>query len=280
MLDRCSIGATALVAAMAATLVGARAHDQSKYPDLNGQWVSVGIGPDAPWDPTKPAGRGQQAPLTPEYQAIFEASLARDAERGRPPASCIPPGMPRSMMVYVSMEIIVMPNTTYMVLGHMNEFRRIFTDGRKWPEEIERAYAGYSIGTWEDADGDGRYDTLVVETRGMKGSRTFDSTGIPLHRDNQTVVKELISLDQADPNLLHDEIATIDNALTRPWTVKRSYRRERNAQWDELVCSENNRHVTIGTETYAVRDDGYLTPTRTGQPGPDLRYFRNRTKEK
>jgi len=27
-------------------------------------------------------------------------------------------------------------------------------------------FSGYSIGKWEDTDGDGRFDTLVVETRG------------------------------------------------------------------------------------------------------------------
>ena len=132
------------------------------------------------------------------------------------------------MIVYEPMEIIVMPDTTYIMLAYMSEFRRIFTDGRKWPDEIEPSYAGYSIGKWEDTDGDGRNDTLVVETRGMKGSRTFDASGIPLHQDNETVVKERICLDKADPNLLHNEITTIDNALTRPWTVTRDYRRDRN----------------------------------------------------
>jgi len=277
MLERTSIGAVALAAALSATIVGALAHDETSYPDLKGQWVTPGVSRDASWDPTKPAGRGQQAPLTPEYQAIFERTLAKRAESGLgEPVSCIPPGMPRSMVVYESMEIIVMPDTTYMMLAHMGEFRRIFTDGRKWPDEIEASFAGFSIGKWEDTDGDGRYDTLVVETRGMKGSRTFDSSGIPLHQDNETVVKERISLDKADPGLLHNEITTIDHALTGPWTVKRSYRRDRAAEWNEFVCSEDNRQVTIGTETYLISDDGYLTPTRKGQPAPDLKYFPNR----
>jgi hypothetical protein len=282
MLDRCSMGAIALAAllsaaTLSATTVTARAHDEAKYPDLKGQWITPNIGRDAAWDPAKPPGRGQGAPLTPEYQAIFEKTLARRAEGGLgEPASCIPPGMPRTMVVYEPMEIIAMPDTTYMMLAHMGEFRRIYTDGRKFPEEIEPSYSGFSIGTWEDTDGDGRFDTLAVETRGMKGSRTFDSSGIPLHKDNETVVKERIWLDKADPNLLHDEVTTIDNALTKPWTVTRSYRRDREAEWIEFVCSEDNRTVTIGEETYLISDDGYLTPTRKGQPAPDLKYFPNR----
>jgi hypothetical protein len=276
MLQRCSIGAVAIVAALGATIIGARAHDESQFPDLKGQWVADGASPNAPWDPSKPPGRGQQAPLTAEYQAIFEAALARQAEGVTMPTTCVPPGMPRSMLVHEPMEVIVMPDTTYIMLSFMSEFRRIYTDGRKWPEDLEPAYAGYSIGKWVDTDGDGRLDTLEVETRGLKGSRTFDASGIPLHQDNETVVKERIWLDKADPNLLHDEITTIDHALTRPWTVTRNFRRDRDAVWNEFVCSEDNKNVMIGKEIYKIDDDGYLAPTRKGQPAPDLRYFPKR----
>jgi hypothetical protein len=276
MVGRNSIRAISLTAAICGTIMGARAFDETKYPDLKGQWVGVGVNVDSPWDPTNPAGRGQRAPLTPEYQAIFEATLARNAEIGQPPDTCIPPGMPRAMIGYRPMEIIVMPYATNIMLGDVSEIRRIYTDGRKWPEELEPAHSGYSIGTWEDTDADGRYDTLVVETRGMKGPRAFDSSGLPLHQDNETVVKERISLDKNNPDLLHDEITTIDHALTQPWTVKRSYQRKRNPEWEEVVCSEHNRHVTIGTEIFAIGNDDRLMPTRKGQPAPDLRYFPNR----
>ena len=165
MLERCSIGAMALGLALGAAVAGAWAHDESQYPDLKGQWVGLNAKADAPWDPIKPPGRAQQAPLTPEYQAIFEATLARQAQGALNPNTCLPPGMPRTMIVHQPMEIIVMPDTTYMMLSYMSEFRRIYTDGRKWPEDIEPAYAGYSIGQWERAAGDGRYDTLVIELK-------------------------------------------------------------------------------------------------------------------
>src|SRR5215212_9679124 len=112
--------------------------------------------------------------------------------------------------------------------------------------------------------------------RGKILPRTVDSSGVPLHHDNETIVKERIALDKTNPDLLHDEITTVDHALTRPWTVTRSYQRKRNAEWDEFVCSEHNRYVTVGTETYAISDDNLLMPARKGQPAPDLRYFPNR----
>ena len=91
-------------------------------------------------------------------------------------------------------------------------------------------FKGYSIGNWLDTDGDGRYDTLEVETRDIKGPRAYDTSGLPLHKDNKTVVKEKIYLDKADRNVLLDEITTIDNALTRPWTVKKKYTRDRRTR--------------------------------------------------
>jgi hypothetical protein len=271
---RTSIGAIAVAAALC--IAGAQAHDETKYPDLKGQWGRNAAGPGTQWDPTKPAGTGQQAPLTAEYKGKYDAVLAK-AAAGNPPAeTCLPPGMPRSMIAYEPMEIIVMPDTTYIMLSYMSEFRRIFTDGRKWPDDIEASFAGYSIGQWQDTDGDGRFDTLTVETRGMKGPRTFDTSGMPMHEDNETVVREKIYLDKSNPSLLHNEITTIDHALTRPWTVTRDYRRDPNGEWLEFVCSETNHNVLIGNETYTLSDDGYLMPTRKDQPPPDLRYFPRR----
>ena len=261
--------------ALALCLASARAHafDEAKYPDWVGQWK---LGPPTKWDPSKPPGRGQQAPLTSEYQAVFEASLADQAAGGQgtdPTYTCILDGMPRAMNVVFPMEIVILPKTTYMMFEYLSMLRRIYTDGRDWPEGQEPSFMGYSIGKWIDEDGTGRYNLLEVETRNMKGPRAFEPSGIPLHSDNQTVVKERIYLDKANPDILHDEITTIDHALTRPWTVMKNYRRVRNPIWIEAVCAEANPHVRIGKENYMLSADGYLMPAKKDQPPPDLRYF-------
>src|SRR5207245_3615069 len=127
----------------------------------------------------------------------------------------------------LGMEILVTAATTYLVFGEpMAQFRRICTDGRAFPDKITPSFSGYSIGAWQDTDGDGRFDTLAVETRAIRGPRAYDSSGIPFHVDGRTVVKERIYLHQANRAILHDDITVIDNALTRPWTVKRSYDRK------------------------------------------------------
>ena len=171
------------------------------------------------------------------------------------------------------MEFVILPNITY-VLFESAMPRRIYTDGRDWPSNTEPTFAGYSIGKWIDVDGRGQYDVLEVETRNMKGPRTFEGSGLPLHEDNQTVVKERIHLDKSRPDVLHDEITTIDHALSRPWTVTKTYRRERNPTWFENDCAEDNHHVAIGKESYFISGDGYLMPAKKDQAPPDLKYFK------
>jgi len=79
-----------------------------------------------------------------------------------------------------------------------------------------------------DIDGDGRFDVLEVETRNFKGPRTFDSTGIPLHSDNKTVVRSASISTRTIADFSTTRSTTIDNALTRPWTVRKKYQRDPN----------------------------------------------------
>jgi len=269
-----AVGLLAVAAMLALAGASVRAAEPSKYPDLSGQWYRTGAGS---FDPKKPAGLGQQAPLTPEYQAVLAASVASIAAGGQgnnPMGACIPPGMPRTMIDYEGLEIVVTPATTYILLQEpMDQIRRIYTDGRPWPENIEPAFLGYSQGQWVDEDGDGHYDMLMVETRALKMPHVYDSSGIPFAKDGQAIVKERIYLDKKDPNVLHDEITTIDHALTRPWTVIRDYSRAKHPVWIESVCTEENHQVKIGSEYYYIGADGSLMPTRKGQPPPDLAHF-------
>jgi hypothetical protein len=273
---RSSIAAMTLMMSLCTMIAGAQAWDDAKYPDFKGQWRPIG-GPGR-FDISKPAGRGQQAPLTAEYQAIFEANLKDQAAGGQgttPTYKCLSPGMPRVTNGYGEIEFIVTPDTTYILVDHILDDRRIFTDGRDWPADIEPSFLGYSIGRWIDTGGNGRFDVLEVETRGFKGPRAYDASGLPLHHDNQTVVMERLFIDKADSNIAHDEVTVLDHALTRPWTVTKNYRRDPNLRphWTEEDCGDNG-HVAIGNDDYMLSAEGILMPTRKDQPPPDLRYFK------
>jgi hypothetical protein len=272
----------AMLGMVAGSFLPARAFDDAKYPDLSGQWLRVifGVSGQPPFDPTKPWGLGQQAPLTPEYQAILEASIADQAKGGQggwySGERCMPVGMPGTMNGYNSLEIVVLPETTYLMVEHnLPVHRRVYTDGRDWPSEVEPTFQGYSIGRWLDTTGSGRYDVLEVETRHFKGPRSLDPAGMPTHADNQSIVKERIYIDKAAPDLLHDDLTLIDHAFTRPWTVLKSYRRNSDPRpvWREENCPGVTLLQKIGNELYFKGADGTLLPTRKDQPPPDLRYF-------
>jgi hypothetical protein len=283
MLDRGAGGAFAIVLSSALTIAGGATADDS-YPDWSGAWsrfVVRGLGGQPSFDQTKPWGFGQQAPLTSEYQNVLADSIADQAKGGQgnfvEHAQCLPAGMPFMMVATRPLEFVVTPHSTYILVGGSDHYRRIFTDGRDWPQNIDASFSGYSIGRWIDEDGEGRYSVLEAETRGpFKGHRAYDASGLPLHFDNESVFKERFRRDKVDPNILHDEITVIDHALTRPWTVDKRYVRSPNPRpdWVEAYCSEGTAMVFIGKEGYYLSADGNLMPIRKDQLPPDLKYFK------
>jgi hypothetical protein len=290
MVRRTLLAASMAAAALVVAVSTASAFDEAKYPDWKGLWRR---GPNAQtggltfrgnvFDPGKGWGPAQQAPLTAEYQARFEANLADQANGGQgigETYTCASPGMPRVLNGYGPTEFIITPPTTHILVENIYDSRRIFTDGRDWPAQIMPSLLGHSIGRWLDTNGDGKYDTLEVETRGFRGPRAYDASGIPLHDDNQSVVKERIRLDPNDANMLLDDVTVIDHALTHPWSVLKTYRRtpDPKPEWIETICAENNGQMQIGKENYMINGEGYLMPTKKGQAPPDLKYFSKPTR--
>jgi hypothetical protein len=236
-----------------------------RYPDWGGQWERIG---SLNWPPEGYATAGP-APLTEEYKARYdEIQALRDQGilAGDPPATCLPPGMPRVMKMSFPFEIIIKPEQSWIIADWESQVRRIYTDGRDWPAYILPEFNGYSIGEWHDENGDGEYDMLSIETRGIKGPRSIDSTGVILHDNNETVVMEEIRL--LDPNTMENTITTIDDAFTGPWTIKQTYNHvTEDIVWVEYACAEGNRHIKLGDEWYFLNDEqGILEPTREGQP--------------
>jgi hypothetical protein len=262
------------VAGIAVVLAAGAGLAQVPNPEMRGVWERPGA---AQWDPTKRPGLAQQAPLTAEFQKVFEANLANSDAGGQeynPQVVCLPSGMPRVMIAYEPLELIITPDVTYLRFDQMGETRRIYTDGRGFPTNLVPTFDGYSIGKWVDPDASGHFTALEAETRGpFKNPRTIDASGLPLSPDGMTVLQERIWLDPNNKNLLHDRITTIDHAYTRPWTVTRDYRRLEHIPYVETNCDAENRYVWLGKETYFIALDGLLMPTKKDQPAPELRGF-------
>ena len=257
------VGAWAAISIAAAD---AQILDYSKYPDLKGQWERYAVRGSAASPGlikqslgargSRPRSRPSIKPFMTRAWRIRQAvGSAAIVDHTR----CGAEGMPFMMVAFRPLEFVISPETTYIIIADYDPLRRVFTDGRDWPTSIEPTFQGYSIGRWIDEDGDGRYDVLEIETRNFKGPREFDATGLPLHKDNQSIFKERIYLDKADRNILHDEITVIDHALTRPWTVDKRYTRnpDPRPEWFESICDEYNAQVFIGSEHYYLSAEGF-----------------------
>jgi hypothetical protein len=112
-------GGTACVATVLLLMLSGRATAQAQttYPDVRGQWTA--IGGSVKFVPDRPRGRGQEAPLTPEYQAIFEDNLKDVAEGGQgtdPTTWCLSPGMPRVTNGYGEIEFVITPETFHVLV--------------------------------------------------------------------------------------------------------------------------------------------------------------------
>src|SRR5260370_18446103 len=131
MAYRCAIGASVLAAALRMTVTASQAFDETKYPDLKGQWRR---GPNAnvagvlggrfnTFDPAKGWGPAQQAPLTSEYQARFGANLADQAAGGQGIGvtyTCASPAMPRVINAYGPTQFVGTPGATPLLFENIH----------------------------------------------------------------------------------------------------------------------------------------------------------------
>ena len=256
-------------------------YDPAKYPDWSGpmRWIAA-VGGGNRYDPSKPTGRGQQAPLTPEYQAKFEAGLKDQAAGGQganQTYACLPGGMPRDMAGNQGAGIRRHPP------GHPCAVR----PGGAAPDLYRRSRLARERGSvllrlLDRAMERARPGRPLQRARGrdpqLQRPRSFDNAGIPLHADNQTVIRERIYRDKQNSEIIHDEMTTIDHALSHPWTVDKTYRLQKSPHWVQNICSVGNMHVQIGSDAYFLSADGLLMPVKKDQAPPDLRYFKQSQK--
>jgi len=203
--------------------------------DFTGIWLNQGgIG----WTPGVSPGVGQHAPLTPEYQKIFDTNV-ENARLGKPTgditANCLPQGMPRIMTMTYPMEVSMAPDHVTIYAEWMEQTRRIFTDGRPLDPDPDPTYYGQSVAHWEG-------NVLVSTAFGFVPATDLEASGLP--KSDQMIAYERFWL--ADDNTLRDEITLVDKrALTRPWTVTKTYKRAPPGfKLMPYVCLENNRNPT------------------------------------
>jgi hypothetical protein len=210
-------------------------------PDFSGVWQNVGYGP--------PGGEGlgatpktvffdlaygmNGAPPFQPWAATLAAQRRHDEAKDNPDARCLPLG-PLQMLAHPLPKKILQSRGLVVILHERNmEFRQIFTDGRRLPEDPQPSWYGYSSGRWDG-------DTLVVETIGLRNGLWADFYGSPL--TDQARMTERFRR----PNYGTLEIqVTIDDpkAYTKPWTVNLNQRIALDTDLLEYACLENEKDV-------------------------------------
>ena len=140
----CAMEVAGALMMMIITMGSAAQAADAKYPDWEGAWERWypanwvldpynGIrtaGGQPSFDQSKPWGPGQEAPLTPEYQKVFEESRAEQAGGGEGnffdhAVRCMPGGMPLMTIAFTPLEFVVTPKITYVLTGNTEPNRRI-----------------------------------------------------------------------------------------------------------------------------------------------------------
>ena len=214
-------------------------------PDLTGIWVATGAillfegeeafraarAADAAAG-RPPGNSGEPPPFKPEAEAQRQRFLER---RGidDPMARCLLTGVPRINFRPLPFEMVQLPDRVIMLYEIHHAFRIIPTDGRPPPEDAEPSYLGESVGRWEG-------DTLVVDVTSFNDKTWLTGVGT-IHTEDLRVT-ERYTRDSHDT--IRYEVTMEDpNVLTRPWTLRETFRLRPNERLREYECIESNEDL-------------------------------------
>lgn len=215
------------LAALAMTAGLALAHPEGNR-DFTGMWLgSDSIGGKSLTGKYKSTSWPKPAPLT---EAGEKAYKAYDPKTDDPPERCMPWGMPRGdVFNFYPMQLTMTDNELLMTLEYEPIPRRIYFDGRDYPDDIPPQWFGYSIGHWEG-------NTLVVETRNIRDDNIVTTDGLP-QSDKMRVIERFTMLDNRQ--ILKVDVTAIDPVYyTKPMHITVYWKRADDIEQHEFICAE------------------------------------------
>jgi hypothetical protein len=190
-------------------------------PDLNGVW-------EMPYTPDLERRFGGPLPFTPFGAEKFKTHLGGDDPHG----FCQPTGPTRAFHSPFPFELVQSPGMVVVLFEIDHEFRRIFTDGRGHPSDLDNTWYGDSIGHYEG-------NKLLVDTIGISERSWLDTAG---HQHSDKLhVTEVFEKTGADS---FNWIVTYDDPVyyAKPWSVTLPAKRQK---YDimEMICMDNNQDI-------------------------------------
>ena len=165
-----------------------------------------------------------EEPLTPEAGARLRQQLQSNA---KPTTLCPPPTVPLTELVPAPFKIIQDPGlTVFLYEGDNQFFRQIYTDGRKFPDDLQPSWLGYSVGRWDG-------DWFVVDAVGFNDQGALDAMGHS-HSADMRVTERFHRRDYFHMDL---ELALEDaKTFTKPIEVKTSLKLLPDTDLIESFC--------------------------------------------
>ncbi len=214
-----------LVLVLAAALASVAVTIQAAPPDLTGVWFIAGH-----VDALKTA-QGASPPLTPSAKAVYERHRAAAAHGDHSfdgVTRCLPPGLPRLMLMNEPFEILQRSKVIYF-LHQLNRLPRRAYVNEQLPADADPLYLGHSVARWEG-------DTLVIESAGFQEGTLLDDAGLP-HSDALHLT-ELYKLSK-DGKHLHARFTIEDpKSYMRPWSAQAEYIKRSGYELREEVCAD------------------------------------------
>lgn len=176
--------------------------------------------------------KSEGSPVRASTAPIIEknhASIATDSSA----AHCLPFGVPLIDVAPHPFKILQMPGVIAILYEFNTNFRQIFMDGRKLPEDTQPSWFGYSVGRWDG-------DSLVVEANGFTDRSWLDTFGHP-HSEAMHLTERFHRRDFGHMDLQ----VTVDDPkmYTRPFTIKITELLLPDTDLIESICAENERDL-------------------------------------
>lgn len=152
---------------------------------------------------------------------------------------CWPSGVPGSLRMREPIRLLQEENMVMIIYQRDHQVRKIHLN-RSHSDNVPMSWYGESVGHYEG-------DTLVVDTIGLNDRTTTDWYHTP-HTEHLHVVERYRIVDGGNRLEVHFTVAD-PGTFTVPWSAVVHYRNlGENAQFNEVVCAENNKDASTGRD--------------------------------
>ncbi|HXP88724.1 MAG TPA: hypothetical protein VN841_28635 [Bryobacteraceae bacterium] len=190
-------------------------------PDLNGVW-------ELPYTPDLERPFGGPLPFTAFGAEKYKTHLGGDDPHGY----CQPTGPTRAFHSPFPFQLVQSAGMLVVLFEIDHNFRRIFTDGRPHPKDLDTTWYGDSIGRYEG-------NKLFVDTTGISDRSWLDTAGHQ-HSDklHVTEVFEKSGQDNFTWTVTYDDPVY----FAKPWSITLAAKRQK---YDimEMICTDNNQDM-------------------------------------